>query len=249
MPFALVIENKVKAREHDDQTQTYRDWAATRTAAEKCFLVYLRPSDADEPVCKDFIPITYQQLFDEVIRHCLGHPSLGLESKYLLEQYRQNLAATPKRGYQMAQPNRDVCLKIYKAHQKALDEIFLAVKGEAPVPAGKTGERRITTYNVTLDQLVSQGLLSLDDRLLANYRQRGYEAGLVRTPEGVRIEFEGTTYPLPTTPARKITASNLNGWRFWRVVGPDGEEKGLLDDIRARLMHGHDDEVEDDSAP
>ena len=66
----IIIENKIKSQEHDTQTQSYYDWARERYKGEKYLqpiFVYLTPSKTDNPSCKQFIRISYQDMIDYVI--------------------------------------------------------------------------------------------------------------------------------------------------------------------------------------
>ncbi len=241
----IIIENKVEAKEREDQTTQYYNYAQP-TAKDFRYntFVFLTPDESQMPSCDQFVQLTYQKLCDVVIKPCLSHPGLPVESKYLLEQYLLNLRTTPKRGGRvMALPNNDLCQKIYKAHKDVLDEIFVSVKGEAPQPAA--GFRaRIRRSSITLADLISAGSLALSDTLHAIFKHDSYVATLRRdAPDSdVVVEFDDKPYESVTAAAMAVTGKPVSGWVFWDVKSREGLEKGSLKELRDQL------DVNDDEA-
>lgn len=234
----LVVENKVKAREGKDQTDTYFRWAQRSTSNFKYdFFVFLTPDESQTPGCDRFVQITYQHLCDAVLVPCLRHPNLPEESRYMLEQYHANLGRPLGGGRVMALPNKELCQRIYDAHEEVLNEIFVSVKGEAPRsnPRGA----KIRRSSLTLDDLVQGGLLDLSDSLQATYRGNPHAAELERQPSGVVISLNGTRYESPSSAASAITGKPVNGWTFWSA-----QNKGTLSALRQRLQDQQGDDAE-----
>lgn len=231
----ITIENKILARESEDQTIRYYEYLSkTSENFIHDVMVFLSPDETRSPSCKHFIHVTYQQLCDHVLIPCSKHPELTEENKFLIKQYLANLGKPLKGGKVMAQPNNDLCNEIYKAHKEIFDEIYVAVKGEAP--ATKSTRNNIRSYNVTLSQLVEQGIISLEDKLQATYKGNRYEANLASNDNGnIIIQIESKSYVSPSMAATSITNKNMNGWTFWNVVDANQRIKGNLAELRNQI--------------
>ena len=116
--LVLVIENKVKARENMNgtdigQTKDYRDYVeGHRKNGQKVVYLFITPDPKQKPYDKNYIQITYQELYDYVIAKCIEHPQLNKDGRYLLEQYANNLRE-PVHGSPMALVNTSLCNEIY----------------------------------------------------------------------------------------------------------------------------------------
>lgn len=233
----IIIENKIKANEGKDQTNKY--WTYGKKTTENFLYdlyIFLSPDESQIPKCSHFIQITYQDLNDYVIRPCINHPEIKLESKFLLEQYTYNLRKPLKNGGKvMALANKELCKEIYEVHREALEEIFLSVKGEAPeLPMTKD---RIKTYTVRLEDMIEEGLLNLEDILVADYKGNHYKAELVKEEDGIKIRLmhNGNCYGSVSKAASAVTEMSINGWVFWNVQSMEGINKGKLRDLRSQL--------------
>ncbi len=116
----FICENKINSYENDAQTERYVKWAETEATfplsqteddsecrpfkikrAETTFaLLYLTPSGG-RPTSEKFLPMSYQELMDNVLIPCSLHPSLSSDGKSLLLEYmhtldRKNLAVSAK---------------------------------------------------------------------------------------------------------------------------------------------------------
>ena len=49
------------------------------------------------------------------------------------------------------------------------------------------------------------------------YRQKLYKLKVVRSAAGIGYELDGIVYSSPSTAAKTITKSEVNGWRFWGI--------------------------------
>lgn len=131
--LALVIENKVKARENMNgtavgQTKDYRDYVeAHKKSGQKVICLFITPDPKQKPYDKSYTQITYQEFYDYVIAKCMEHPQLNQEGYYLLEQYANNLKE-PVHGAPMALVNIRLCQDIYDNYTEVLDEIFQDVE-------------------------------------------------------------------------------------------------------------------------
>lgn len=84
----LVIENKVKSGEHDNQTQKYSAYLDAELSGKQRCCVYLTSSkNAKQPQSKEFIMIYYHELFDRVILPCLHKDDIPDETALVLRQY------------------------------------------------------------------------------------------------------------------------------------------------------------------
>lgn len=208
----IVVENKIKAKESNDQTRNYFEWSELNKGELLCIYVFLTPDTTQSPKCDKFIKITYQNLCDYVIKPCLNHPSLKEEGKYLLNQYLNNLGKNYGGKKSMVSIDKEISQKIYNKHRIILDKIFDDVRGETP--SNNRGNR---SYNVELKNLIDAKLLHIDDILIAKYMGNTYEAKLIEDDGKIQIMFNGNKYNSPSGPAKEICERNTNGWTFWEV--------------------------------
>lgn len=229
----IVIENKVESKEGHDQTQRYWQYMKkTGDGWDYDLPVFLTSDEAQRPVCTQFIVTTYQELCDTVLKPCLSHPALPVESRYLLEQYLTNLAKPMKNGIVMARPNQELCEQIYRKHKDVLDEILLAIKQETP--AGQDSKARID-FGTPLSRLFEAGLVSEGEALFCWYHKVRYEALLARREDGtVLILYNGEEYKTPSAAGKAITQGPTAGWDFWRVQTKEGPL--TLSELRRRLL-------------
>lgn len=242
----IIIENKITARESNDQTSSYYE-SAKRSSEDfqYDFFIFLTPDESQMPKSDQFIQLTYQDLCDLIIRPCLNHPALPDESKYLLQQYLLNLRNPTKGGYVMALPNKELCQRIYLAHKNVLNEIFLSVKGMAPRSTSRG--RRIRTFTVTLEQLVEKDILTLQDSLYKTWKGTVHDARLDRNNNTgmINIIYKENRYDSPSSAASVITGGQINGWTFWNVKNEHDADKGSLSQLRKRLVRGETPETGD----
>ena len=226
----IIVENKIDSTEGKDQTKKYYAFAEKEKSRYVYdFLVFLTADKDDRPKCEHFIHVNYQQLCDGVIKPCLSHPGVTESGRYMLEQYLHNLG---KGDRIMAQPNIDICKKIYESHKEVLDEIFVAVRGVAPA-SGRAA------YNISLTHLVENGAMSITDILYAKYKNVLHEARLVRKKENgeVRIDLNGDLFDNPSKAGKRVRdGKETAGWDFWTVKSEDGTDKGTLAKLREQVM-------------
>lgn len=153
--FELIIENKVTAKEEIKarlsssdyagpavwgQTDMYYD-SISKSNAEKggekkdYLFVFLTPDANMAPNCHRFVHITYQDMYDHVIKKCIAHPEIEAEQKFILEDYANNLSEPYKISeknsdkyvlHPMALTNIPLCEELYKAHTDILVDIYEA---------------------------------------------------------------------------------------------------------------------------
>jgi PD-(D/E)XK nuclease superfamily len=230
----IVIENKVEAREGRDQTIGYWQHMQDGGASwDYDIPIFLTPDEAQKPACTKFIVVTYQVVCDTVLKPCISHPGLSVESRYLLEQYLMNLGKPMKGGKVMARPHQELCEEIYRKYKDVLDEIFLAVKQEAPA-APDVRER--AHFGTPLTRLFDANLVSKDDILFSKFHGVECLASFERHNDGtVVIRLDDEEYRTPSAAGKAIRQMPTPGWDFWRVRTKEGIEKGTLSELRQRL--------------
>lgn len=84
----IVIENKVYAKETNEQTQTYFNYfKKEKQAGEEILYIYLTPLLCEEPAsCDRFVHITYQDLMDNVFEPILLQ-NLSERTRFILTEY------------------------------------------------------------------------------------------------------------------------------------------------------------------
>ena len=158
--FELIIENKVTAREEIKRKSKDSDydgpdvWGQTdmyydsvresnhENAREKddYLFVFLTPDANMGPSCKKFVHITYQDMYDQVIKKCIAHPELEDEQKFILEDYANNLSAPYKISeknsgkdvvlHPMALTNIALCNELYDEYNSLLNDIYEAAAAD-----------------------------------------------------------------------------------------------------------------------
>ena len=166
--FELVIENKVTAREEIKkklkdcdyggpdawgQTDMYYDSITKSSIEEKgenkkdYLFVFLTPDESMKPNCNKFVHITYQEMYDHVIKKCIAHPEIAAEQKFILEDYANNLSEPYKINeknsskevqHPMALTNISLCEALYNTYTSILDDIYEAAKTNGNVGSAVT---------------------------------------------------------------------------------------------------------------
>lgn len=117
-----------------------------------------------------------------------------------------------------------------------LSQAAKSIFNQLKTPGNESAGRQ--RYDVTLQQLVNSGHLSLDDKLEFSWLKGGpvfegkvRESGALaaKLPTGWK-EFESLS-----AAAEDISDHSLNGWMHWRRINSDGS-RTTLKDIRAKFM-------------
>ncbi|MCB9162293.1 MAG: PD-(D/E)XK nuclease family protein [Caldilineaceae bacterium] len=117
---AVLIENKVDSNEHSDQLIRYREIVAQNFPTWQRFGIYLTP-DGDEPSDDFYAPLSYGELVD-LLEALTGAraSTLGPDVLALMRHYIQMIRRHILTDSEIA----DLCRRIYRKHQKALDLIY-----------------------------------------------------------------------------------------------------------------------------
>lgn len=211
--LVIVIENKVTAKEtvrdNVGQTEVYFDYIEKhKSEGQKSIYLFITPDPMQQPRCREYVQITYQELYDSIISKCIMNPQIKQAGKYVLEQYSGNLSMPYKKDekqYPMALIHIPLCEKIYEIHAEALDAIFSCVERKnvnslefsiykrykevfdelfmSVEKYGRTPDSQIERKIVTFDNLVKEGKLSEHAQLYMNYDGVTYYAKLLKNSE------------------------------------------------------------------
>ena len=238
----IIIENKVKALEGNNQTKEYANWANSAENKFKphiIFLIFLAPKIPLKLTGSQFVKIRYQDLVDAVLLPCLKHPDLTQESKYWLEQYLLNLGMpiNKQNPDTMAKTNKEICKKIYDAHRDVLNEIFSSENDEE-LPQGSSESQTKKHYGKTLQDLVENKQLNLTDKLHMVYNGKHFSASLLQNDDGsIGIVYNGIVYPNPSAACREARGTlTADGWKGWEVIDENGKSKKTLYEIREQFL-------------
>lgn len=131
--LVLVIENKIKANEtykngKPQSNDYYRYCEENYQDRQRCY-VLLKAFLDSRLENENFIPVTYQELFDDVIEPaCKYCEELGLEdTKRVLEQYALDIS-NPFASIILAHTQKDLSNKIYSKHKNIIEEIRVAMR-------------------------------------------------------------------------------------------------------------------------
>ena len=122
----IIIENKVKSKEHDKQTESYYHWATQQYEGNEKYLppifVYLTPSKKDKPDCKYFIKIDYQDIIDYVLEPSIKRCKEDTTT-YILKDYLRCLTFDDLMNDTCASVKGDVIMG-YSSEEKQLLKKF-----------------------------------------------------------------------------------------------------------------------------
>lgn len=135
----VIIENKVKSDEHDDQTISYKEWADDtyfdNTKYFQPILIFLTPKKQAKPNETSFIKISYQELVDRVIDPCLvvceSNEAIFRIKDYLRTLTYTNFEKISEKGdivMAMTKNERDLLLKFKEENKDLLLAIKEAIK-------------------------------------------------------------------------------------------------------------------------
>ena len=146
-PLTLIIENKVKSREHDAQTGRYLEALRPPVLRPGIFLsVFLTPlpnreyERLGEPTCeaKEFIELNYQYLADYVIEPCRDTAPEGSVKRYLSE-YLLALSLPETRQDKgeiimaISKEERDLLARFWDKHKDLLTAAMLSIGDCVPL--------------------------------------------------------------------------------------------------------------------
>jgi hypothetical protein len=118
--FLTIIENKVGSAEHSDQLRRYRRIARQYYPNLRQVCLFLTP-EGDEPSDENYIPIDYLMVAELVEQLVDTRAStLGPDVRTLMTHYSQML----RRHIVSESEIAELCRKIYRKHQRALDLIY-----------------------------------------------------------------------------------------------------------------------------
>lgn len=118
--FFVAIENKIYSSEHDDQLTRYRRILNQHYPRWPGIFIFLTP-DGLTPSDTSYIPVDYGLIasnIEEIIK--ARSSTLGPEVRILMEHYSQMLRRHIMNESEIA----ELCRKIYRKHQRALDLIY-----------------------------------------------------------------------------------------------------------------------------
>lgn len=118
--LVIIIENKIDSSEHDDQLQRYYDHVHRERPGWKLVGILLTP-EGDEPSDKRYLAASYGQVA-EAIDHVTERraSTIGTDVRQVASHYTDMLRRYIVGGSEVD----ELCIRIYRKHQRALDLIF-----------------------------------------------------------------------------------------------------------------------------
>jgi hypothetical protein len=118
--LAVIIENKVYSDEHSDQLKRYWSIVEKNHPGWRILGLFLT-RDGSLPSDERYLPVSYVVVAELIEMLTTGRASmLGTDVRTLLDHYTQMLRRHIVSGSEID----ELCLRLYKRHQKALDLIF-----------------------------------------------------------------------------------------------------------------------------
>ena len=201
----IVIENKVKAGENFNgsdvgQTQDYYNYIEKhKKAGQRSFYFFITPSPKQNAFHKEYLQITYQEMYDCIIAKCIEHPQLNADSRYVLEQYANNLREIVNCS-QMALVNIEMCQKLYTDYKGTFDVIFRKV--EETINVADDSEISCVFYH-RYQSVLDEIYLSVDNygRTPKSLQERStatfddlYKSGRIQDGTRFTMEYAGVLY-------------------------------------------------------
>ena len=130
--LVLVIENKIKASETFTngipQSNDYYKYCEEKYKYRQRRYILIKALSNSSVANKNFISITYQELFDEVIKPaCENCQKLKIEdTKRVLEQYALDIS-NPFTNSILATTQKDISCEIYKKHAEIIEKIRITM--------------------------------------------------------------------------------------------------------------------------
>ncbi len=118
--LAVIIENKIDGKEHGGQLRRYREAVLRDHPGWNIVCLYLTP-EGDDPSDENYLPIDYG-LIHKVVEDLVESRAsvLGADVRTLMVHYAQML----RRHIVSESEIADLCRRIYRKHQRALDLIY-----------------------------------------------------------------------------------------------------------------------------
>lgn len=118
--LVCLIENKIFSGEHSNQLQRYLDIVERSYPGTRVLLVFLTP-EGDLPSDERYLPLSYDTVADVLVALLETQSStLGPDVRTLIAHYVHMLRRHIVSDSEIA----DLCWKIYRRHQRALDLLF-----------------------------------------------------------------------------------------------------------------------------
>jgi len=235
----LIVENKIKASEHDGQTYYYANWAWENkskypitevdnergTDVDKRVLVFLTPwreGKYAKPSDPRFVPVCYQSLNDLVLEPCLAHPKLSERGRLLIKEY---IASLIDSGSVLTMQERSFLGDLERDYMQTMNDMIDAEKFSSAAQVGNTGEGKPFE---SLTDLYNAKLLKNGQQLV--YTRRGLDTRaqiVVETFGEAFLKVAGKTelFGSPSGAARAILeGQSCQGWNYFRLEG--GERSG-----------------------
>lgn len=100
----IVLENKVKSKEHSDQTTKYCEYYESKKSKEELLFVFLSLDCNDyldglhevDCVCKKYIQISYRDLYTDILDPLRSLESIPIEKRNLINEYILSLTTNYK---------------------------------------------------------------------------------------------------------------------------------------------------------
>lgn len=131
----LVIENKIKAPEtftNDAQSQTddYYEFCEKKYKNKQRCYVLLKAFIKSDVSNKQYIHITYQELFDEIIQpaYLICEQQHLKDTQIVLEKYALDIS-NPSTSIQLADTQKDISKRIYQRHKTLIDIMRDTIQG------------------------------------------------------------------------------------------------------------------------
>ena len=118
--LAVIVENKIGTSEHTDQLARYWQTTATHYPGWRMLGLYLTP-DGDIPSLESYLPVDYGivcALLEQLAQSKAS--TLGTDVLTMIRHYTQMLRRHIVADSEIA----DLCRRIYRKHQRALDLIY-----------------------------------------------------------------------------------------------------------------------------
>lgn len=119
--IVFVIENKINAKEHDNQLERYFDTVEGIFNGYDIYYIFLTLDGSEPEQMKDiWHPIGYENII-YIIEEIISKNSINDEVKFIINNYKETVRSL----IEMENPQiKELCMQIYGKHKKAIDLII-----------------------------------------------------------------------------------------------------------------------------
>ena len=226
----IIIENKVKSDENDEQTDKYFDWAMEKKEFDNPIFVYITPNENAKPKNSNFVVITYQDIVDYVIEPALIKYIDSAQVYQMLKDYLRTLSyQNYYKGELIMATNTEeveILMQFYDENKELFEKVISAIAegklgADAEVVKSAKSMQKATKASKLL--LIDCGILN--GSILKFYHNKEVHSDIIcevidNQSNRETVLYNGEKHSL-TSAGLKVRAEQLNQKNLYPKSGTD----------------------------